>query len=328
MNLVKGQAIRLSGTTIQLSTEGGIVGVALQGGQVSSKAVSLHADTEWCTANTIDLTKLASSAEKLKVMISDASTLSIECGSDDAVLNKSSTAYYWVAVEIYQHNGGWKLRFLDDAVSSTDKAADVMSMTTAELTEALAYRRSSSTQISQSASRLVNSSNGAEFRSNAAQAANTLKNEGLSLFNRLKGKVKTEAKRFKNQTFLDATVSAAAMVAYADGDASPQEEQKLLSFIQTTDELKVFDLTQVKSAFDSIVMQLRQDTIIGSGKAYAAIEKCANKDGNANEMAPVIIALAISVAASENGIDDDEKAVIRKIIQVLKADASLYSDYL
>ena len=50
-------------------------------------------------------------------------------------------------------------------------------------------------------------------------------------------KLSTEVSKFKNREFMEAVVSGCALVAAADGNISSDEKQKMVGFIQNSNEL-------------------------------------------------------------------------------------------
>lgn len=321
--LIKGQATRLSGTIVQFVSGNNVVAIPLQANAINGKPFSLNENNEFCTSSELKLEALASVADKIKLIAKGMSAITVKSDNFETTLQTVESGPFWAFAEVYQNNGGWKLRFLNESISDIAGAAKWSGFDAANLQALLDTDKKLGGDIGKSAGKLTSSGNKTELVDNVKNTASALKNEGLSLFNRLRGKAKSEVKKLQGRAFLDAAMATAALVAYADGDASAQEERKLLEFVQTTDALNAYSLDEVKGSFTSVVAQLRTDKIIGQGKAFSVIEKFANKDESS-----ILIALAISVANSENGIDDDEKAVIRKVIAVLKANEALYGEYL
>lgn len=321
--LIKGQATRLDGARVQLICDNNIVAVPVKSGQISAKPFGLNDHGEFCQSSELQLSAIATVADKVKLVTKGSAPIIVRAGQYETTLQSASSSAFWAAAEVYQHNDGWKIRFLDESLADINSAARWSGLEAAQLQSLLDAQKKFGSDIANSAGRLTGSANKTEFTDNVRQTASAIRNEGLSIFNRLRTKAKSKVKQLQGRAFLDAAMATAALVAYADGHASEQEERKLLEFVQTTDALNAYSLSEVKGAFASIVSQLRSDRIIGEGKAFAAIEPFASKDE-----ASVLVALAISVANSEDGIDDDEKAVIRKVIAVLQANAALYGEYL
>jgi tellurite resistance protein TerB len=74
----------------------------------------------------------------------------------------------------------------------------------------------------------------------------------MSFFDTLKEKASeardklvTEVGKFKNREFMEACVAGCGLVAAADGSIDSSEKQKMMKFIQQSNELKVFDTKDV-----------------------------------------------------------------------------------
>ena len=65
-------------------------------------------------------------------------------------------------------------------------------------------------------------------------------------------KLSAEVSKFKNREFMEAVVSGCALVAAADGNISSDEKQKMVGFIQNSNELKAFDVKDVIMSFNEV----------------------------------------------------------------------------
>lgn len=128
-------------------------------------------------------------------------------------------------------------------------------------------------------------------------------------FNEVSASLKTEVTKVRNKTFLEAVVAGCALVAYADGVVKPEEKQKMMGFLQTSDVLSVFDVTEVIKAFEKAAKSFEFDAAIGEANALQTVGKLKGKDAEARLMVRVCCA----VGAADGDFDDDEKAAVRKI---------------
>jgi tellurite resistance protein TerB len=128
-------------------------------------------------------------------------------------------------------------------------------------------------------------------------------------FNEVSASLKTEVKKVRNKTFLESVVAGCALVAYADGVVKPEEKQKMMGFLQTSDVLSVFDVTEVIKAFEKAAKGFEFDAAIGEANALQTVGKLKGKDAEARLMVRVCCA----VGAADGDFDEDEKAVVRKI---------------
>ena len=121
--------------------------------------------------------------------------------------------------------------------------------------------------------------------------------------------LKTEVSKYKNKTFLEATVAGCALVAAADGNISSEEKQKMVGFMRQSDALSVFDISEVIALFEKYAATFDFDPMIGKGECPKVIGKL-KKDTGASRM---LIRVCCAIGAADGNFDDDEKAVVREI---------------
>ncbi|MDT8406023.1 MAG: tellurite resistance TerB family protein [Methylococcales bacterium] len=140
-----------------------------------------------------------------------------------------------------------------------------------------------------------------------------------AFFDSLKSKaseLKTEALKFKNKDFLNATMAGSALIAMADGVILPEEKQKMIKFIENHDALSIFTTTDVVNAFQTYVNQLQFDKDIGEAKAFEALNKMEKNSAAAR----LIVRMVISIAGSDGDFDDHEKKMAIHIANELGLD--------
>jgi tellurite resistance protein TerB len=138
----------------------------------------------------------------------------------------------------------------------------------------------------------------------------------LTLLKNKASELKTEALKFKNKDFLNATMAGSALVAMADGVITPEEKQKMIKFIEAHDALSIFTTIDVVNAFQTYVSQLQFDRDIGEAKAFEALKKM---ESNA-AAARLILRMVISIAGSDGEFDDYEKKMAVRIAKELSLD--------
>lgn len=121
--------------------------------------------------------------------------------------------------------------------------------------------------------------------------------------------LKTEVSKYKNRTFLEATVAGCALVAAADGNISSEEKQKMIGFMKQSDALSVFDTSEVIPLFEKFAGNFSFDFMIGKGECLQVIGKL-KKDVGASRL---LVRVCCAVGAADGNFDDSEKAVIREI---------------
>ncbi len=142
-----------------------------------------------------------------------------------------------------------------------------------------------------------------------------------NFLNKLKtkaGELKTEALKYKNKDFMNASMAGSALIAMADGSISSEEKQKMIKFIETHDALSIFTTNDVIKSFQDFVAQIEFDKDIGEAKAYQALGKMKSNI----EASRLLMRMIIAIAASDGNFDDDEKNVAIKIAKELALNPS------
>ena len=86
----------------------------------------------------------------------------------------------------------------------------------------------------------------------------------ISKFNQGKEQFAKETSRFKNKDFSNAVIGGSVLLPIVDGKIPVQK--KLLKFIQRSDELKVFDKSDIIQSFQSLLNVPEFDDAIGKDK--------------------------------------------------------------
>jgi tellurite resistance protein TerB len=127
------------------------------------------------------------------------------------------------------------------------------------------------------------------------------------------GELKTEALKYKNKDFLNASMAGSALIAMADGTITSDEKQKMVKFIETHDALSIFTTSDVIKAFQEFVAQIEFDKDIGEAKAYQALGKMKSNP----EAARLLIRMTIAIASADGNFDTTEKKIAIKIAKEL-----------
>ncbi|UNP89269.1 tellurite resistance TerB family protein [Aeromonas encheleia] len=126
--------------------------------------------------------------------------------------------------------------------------------------------------------------------------------------------------RFKNKKFMEGTVSVCAYIAMASNGADSSEKQKMMAFVKASDELKVFDSSEVIEFFNKRAASFEFDTDIGKGEAMKYIVALKSDEGAAQ----LALRVGVAVAKSDGDFNDAEKAAVREICHALGFDPSEY----
>ncbi len=147
----------------------------------------------------------------------------------------------------------------------------------------------------------------------------------MSFFDTLKQKafevrsqLAQEVSKFRNREFMEACVAGCALVAAADGNIGAEEKQKMMKFIQQSEELKVFETQDVISVFNKITDNFAFDSEIGKAEAFKLIGKLRSK----TDAARLMVRVCSAIGSADGNFDDKEKQIIRDICSDLGLPAS------
>jgi tellurite resistance protein TerB len=147
----------------------------------------------------------------------------------------------------------------------------------------------------------------------------------MSFFDTLKekagearAKLATEVGKFRNREFMEACVAGCALVAAADGNIDSSEKQKMMKFIQQSDELKVFETRDVIAVFNKVAESFEFDNEIGKAEALKVIGKLRSKP----DAARLMVRVCCAIGSADGDFDDKEKQVVREMCRDLNVPAS------
>ncbi|AKG37532.1 Tellurite resistance TerB [Paenibacillus durus ATCC 35681] len=120
-------------------------------------------------------------------------------------------------------------------------------------------------------------------------------------------------KKFKNKELLDAIVAGCAMVSVADGTIDNSEKQKMAGYLGRSDELKVFNMSEVIERFNHFSGNMEFDVMIGKQEALRVIAKFKSKP----EIGRVIVGVCCAVGSADGDFDNNEKSTVRDICNTL-----------
>ncbi|GEO80724.1 tellurite resistance TerB family protein [Pararhodospirillum oryzae] len=121
-----------------------------------------------------------------------------------------------------------------------------------------------------------------------------------------------EITKFKSKDLLEAVVAGCVLVAYADGTITPDEKQKMMGFLKTSDQLKVFDQSDVIRMFQSYVEKFDFDPTIGTGEVMQAVGKFKGKP-----QAQLVVRVCCAIGAADGDFDKDERMVVARMASEL-----------
>jgi len=126
--------------------------------------------------------------------------------------------------------------------------------------------------------------------------------------------VSKEASKFVHKDYLHASVSAAVLVAYADGSISSDEKSKMINMITHTESLASYDTSEIIEHFNKLVSVFDFDLDVGRGTCFDEVGKMTGKVSESNSIVRLATAVANSEGCTQNQV---EMAVVEKIKQEL-----------
>jgi tellurite resistance protein TerB len=134
-------------------------------------------------------------------------------------------------------------------------------------------------------------------------------------FNEAKQNLTTEISKFRSKDLLQAIVAGSTMIAYADGEASPSEKEKLMGYIKNSEQLKVFDPETVIESFNQYLSRFEFDATIAAGEALQKITVFKGKPE-----AHLIIRVCQSIAMADGQCQEPERRALEQICTALELD--------
>ena len=149
----------------------------------------------------------------------------------------------------------------------------------------------------------------------------------MSLFDNIKKSVtemgaslNAEIKKFRSKELLNAIVSGSAMIAFADGEVSSEEKQKLLGYIRNSEQLSVFDADTVIEIFNKTTQRFEFDNSIAVGEA---LQKIAPFKGKPE--AHLIVRVCVAIAKADGNFDATEQKAVEQICAALDLDSKNFA---
>lgn len=129
-----------------------------------------------------------------------------------------------------------------------------------------------------------------------------------------------EIKKFRSKELLDAIVSGSAMIAFADGEVSAEEKQKLLGYIRNSEQLSVFDTDKVIESFNKTTQRFEFDNSIAVGET---LQKIAPFKGKPEAL--LIVQVCVAIANADGNFDASERKAVEQICAALELDSKSFA---
>ena len=117
--------------------------------------------------------------------------------------------------------------------------------------------------------------------------------------------------QYKNKTFLQATMTAAVIVAQADGVIQPSEKQKIFGYAKASEFLNVFDFEDVQKEFEHCAGKYEFDFDLGKQECLIRLGKLA-KDMDLQQK-KCIMMVSCAIGKADGNFDPAEQEVVREI---------------
>ncbi|MGR6034493.1 MAG: tellurite resistance TerB family protein [Candidatus Nitrosoglobus sp.] len=132
-------------------------------------------------------------------------------------------------------------------------------------------------------------------------------------FDEVSSNLKTEITKIRNKDLLEGIIAGCTLVAYADSVVKPEEKQKMMGFLKTSDVLSVFDTGDVIKLFEKFSDQFEFDHAIGEANALQAVSKVKKKEAESR----LLVRVCCAIGASDGDFDNAERKVVSKICSEL-----------
>jgi tellurite resistance protein TerB len=123
----------------------------------------------------------------------------------------------------------------------------------------------------------------------------------------MSAQLQTNAAKFKNAEFANASMAMCALIAAADGSIDASERAKTAGLIANNETLKIFPPEELKTKFNFFCDKLSSDADFGRIEAIQAITKIKAKQ----DQARAVIQIGIIIGGADGNFDSNEKKAVR-----------------
>lgn len=327
MQLNIGENTKLSGAHVQLSIQSlpGLNWLLIKSfangksGQVlDSKGLSMRQGIECLESVSLeglepDLEKLSLVMVRDKPMLAAAVTVVIKDGQEThqvSLADQERAKALLIVAEFYRHNAGWKVRNKSAGFANADQGMKD-------------YFRMSNWRPSPSQRVVTENNMRSAPRASMPRQEVGLGERVMGFFDKVRGamsvgraELTAQVARYKNKTFMEGTVAICTYIGMASNGVDSGEKNKMLGFIQRSDELKVFSTSEVIGFYNKLESHYQFDPEVGSGETMKHIMALASK----RDEAQLALRVGIAVAKSDGDFDNKERAAAKTICHQLGFD--------
>jgi len=128
--------------------------------------------------------------------------------------------------------------------------------------------------------------------------------------------LRDDAIRLKNRQLFEACTAGCAIIANADGVVTPDEKRKMIGFMQTSDTLSLYDVSEVIASFEKHCKKYDFDTQIGEAEALRVVATLKSKPAEAR----LLVRACCVIAAADGNFDQNERAAVLRMCRELALD--------
>jgi len=131
---------------------------------------------------------------------------------------------------------------------------------------------------------------------------------------RLLDDLKEEIHRARNEDLMEGIVAACALVAYADGWVTPEEQNRMLGLIRKYEPIAAFGLHDVTMTFESLTRRFEMDQKDGEAAALQAVRRVKG----VTPYPALLVETCCAIATADGGFDAEERKVVLQICELLE----------
>lgn len=137
-----------------------------------------------------------------------------------------------------------------------------------------------------------------------------------SLIRAAKDAFDRERERFRNRSFLEATMAASALVAMADGEVKFSELSALDDLLESVRELQVYGPHVATDLCRDYVDAIAADAESGKARVLEAVGRIAGDD----EASRLVIQMCLVISRSDGEFSESEVDAVRDLCAALRLD--------
>jgi tellurite resistance protein TerB len=127
------------------------------------------------------------------------------------------------------------------------------------------------------------------------------------------GELANELEIEVSEDLVEALAAATAMVAFADGVASPEEREELLAVFEEEDRLTDIDLDDLFDAFDDYAERFVEDRKLAESEALATVAVF----DDSPDLGRLVVRAALAVASTDGALTAEEERAARQLCDAL-----------